>query len=139
MKANELMVDDWVQTKEVHTPDYYQPSYKRRVAQINDFGVELFFLDRYGNKCYGSKKFDHIEPIPLTAEILENNGWEYEDCGSESYEDEYYTISDDFDIHIGYNGFYEIRTIDGRNIEIKYVHELQHVLKLCGIDKEIEL
>ena len=41
-------------------------------------------------------------------------------------------------------GEYQRNTDDGFKMladgkEIKYVHELQHALRLCGIEKEIEL
>ena len=65
---------------------------------------------------------DDIEPIPLTPEILEKNGIE---------------------LSVGPGGLYQ-GTISGVNCHIefniiKYVHELQNALRLCGIEKEIEL
>ena len=72
-----------------------------------------------------------LEPIPLTPEILEKNGF------SENYRahDLSYAQScgDVIGIHIyGTNGLME-------EMYFKYVHELQHALRLCGIEKEIKL
>lgn len=70
-----------------------------------------------------------IEPIPITPEILENNGFVYNNLPFiQGWQQHGLTI---FDEHI----------TCGENIsmEAKYVHQLQHVLKLCGIEKEIVL
>lgn len=98
---------------------------------------------------------EHAEPIPLTIEILENNGFaaknyyadslgvdnlfvdEYAKCGVWADQKDGY----DFDTIVECNfvgesdGFAFATSIRG----IKYVHELQHALKLCGIEKEIKL
>ena len=68
---------------------------------------------------------DEIRPIPLTAEILEKNGL----TKMEAFK--------------GYNlmrltsGFYSVE--DHCLIEFKYVHQLQHLLRLIGLEKEIIL
>ena len=84
-----------------------------------------------------------IKPIPLTLEILEKNGFEKEIVNGDTY----FTL-DDIVLENNYEfGFYFGRfygdSEDGfvfvDTIAIKYVHQLQHLLHLCGIDKEIEL
>lgn len=76
-------------------------------------------------------------PIPLTQEILEKNGWE-----KGGYE-EMVNITDEYSFALQ-------KGVDGKNAwwwelfsspirPINYVHELQHALRLCGIDKAIEL
>ena len=129
MKANELMIGDWVQ----------HPVYMGNLVPCRVVGIstEITVEFETGARKYEALKF--AQPIPLTNKILELNGWEYGDWGDENYTDEYYTFDDDFDIHIDDTGNFEIRTVDGQTIKIKYVHELQHALKLCGIDKNIEL
>jgi hypothetical protein len=88
-----------------------------------------------------------FEPIPLTPEILEKNGFEYESKNviSASLNWDKVTIEYmyckglrcSFDIIHGYLMFNS--NIDMRNIQmvVTYVHELQHILRLCKIDKEI--
>ena len=61
-----------------------------------------------------------VEPIPITPEIRKNNGCE----------------------HLK-NLYLEMTDFEGKTdcilLEIKYVHQLQHLLKLMGTDKEIKI
>lgn len=67
-----------------------------------------------------------IVPIPLTPEILEKNGWEW----------------DDQDFRLGALDLFPVENyfvLDGFcNKKLKYVHQLQHLLGL-GIDSEIKI
>ena len=76
-----------------------------------------------------------LEPIPLTKEILEKNGLgsDYEDYFTEDkhYNLEISVVEDEIRWTINQNEYSIVR--------LQYVHELQHALKLCGINKEIEL
>ena len=67
------------------------------------------------------------EPIPLTAEILEKNFPTIEDgvTWNETAD------SDLFNIRVEYDKY-----VEGI---FKYIHELQHALRLAGIDKKITL
>lgn len=125
MKANELMIGDWVLIN--GTP--------MQIQAINDIdgeimaGDELYCLieDRVHSE-------DKIEPIPLTKEILEKNGVEDFDCSFHFPEDDCLWLElnweeDGLKWTVNCNE-YDILPLD-------YVHELQHALKLCGIDKEI--
>ena len=78
--------------------------------------------------------WNEVQPIPLTPEILEKNGFVKHDTWDEwvHYET---GIFIDFTLLVDEYGFH----LDIPNARIKYVHELQHALKLCGIEKEIEL
>lgn len=118
MKATDLMIGDWVK----------MPSGLPEIRQIK-YPSEIDDADFY-------------EPIPLTEEILEQNGFvrhdkhEYSVTGSNynylkvrCYADTYFEIGNAFDEEGELQAF----------ADIQYVHELQHALKLCGIDKNIEL
>ena len=83
---------------------------------------------------------DNVEPIPLTPEILEKNGFkqigEKFICGE---------IDDDLiEIIPSINNTYRI-TVSVTDLMIScsiwcnHVHQLQHVLRLYGIEKTIEL
>lgn len=88
---------------------------------------------------------DSIEPILLTPEILEKNGFE-RDKNISLYNaytgiNSRVTLHDDFmsmnsrnmwDVHVDSEDYCTIA-----NCELTYVHELQHLLKLCKIYKEI--
>lgn len=76
-----------------------------------------------------------IEPIPLTPEILFKNGFKDAQFYSELlWNDAFQIISDCSTLSI------RCKNSDlSLNIPCDEVHELQHALKLCGIDKTIEL
>ena len=132
MKANELMLGDWVSSR----------GKKEKVISIYDgFICTDSFVDSH----------DYLfEPIPLTAEILEKNGfvkvrdflWEirsqdtcikYEWHGKIMVEiTNKLTKKDEY-------GRCNIAAFTIGWLEDMYVHELQHALRLCGIDKEIVL
>lgn len=80
-----------------------------------------------------------ISPIPLTIEILEQNGFYHEDNVGHVLEHYNYEIIYDMWDH-------ELRILENREQILKIktfdemcVHELQHALKLCGIEKDIEI
>lgn len=91
-------------------------------------------MKRYGriDRLEHDVKDDTVEPIPLTEEILKKNGFLGNDYG-EIIIGEWRIMCDCMNVAILHN---EHVCID---IPIHYVHELQHALKLCKIDKEIEL
>ena len=132
MKANELMIGDWVYNKH-HKKNIRLTQYDFFTHTHNDFGEQE--LAPFAKPTTGRD----LEPIHLTPEILEENGFEY---------------------HSGERGMYGVTTAnyyamegsphifcDGDpfavwfedEVPIRYVHELQHVLRLCGIEKDIEL
>lgn len=89
---------------------------------------------------------DEIVGIPLTPEILEKNGFEIR--GRKKY----FLVPNDPSLAIkrepiiGAHGntftighFWEGEKDFRWFIEISFVHELQHALRLCGIEKEIVL
>jgi hypothetical protein len=115
MEANELMIGDWVSYNGI----------ANKVAPA-DF-------------CQ-KKWISELEPIPLTTEILEKNGFVLKEEEKGAYGVDiapYYTRNDvPFEIFCDGEPF-AIRFKDPVNI--KYVHELQHAMRLCGIEKEIVL
>ena len=78
---------------------------------------------------------DQVKPIPLTPEILEKNGFELQRDKSELGTLDTYWLGSElgtFRIHKLNNGDYQFGLAKIRNI-----HELQHALRLSGIEKEI--
>lgn len=71
-------------------------------------------------------------PIPITAEILKKNGFKCDVHPNYIY-DRYFT--DEMSLLDFRNGYFKYDV----TITLEYVHQLQHLLKLCNIDKEIEL
>lgn len=124
MKATDLMVGDWV------ICNYYsdKPCYIQ-------FGVGDF--QKLG--------FEFCDPIPLTHEILEKNGFEVTRNMSSSGNKDVWSlrVSKNKVFHIiehhNKRKFPYFWIELGSNSDIKYVHQLQHALRLCEIEKEIEL
>ena len=116
MKANELMIGDWVNLSKGNWSENKQ--------------VGLIDIEMIAESVYLA------EPIPLTAEILEKNGFEKDpESGELIWTDDDVTEV----VCVG-----TILTIRGEyaNAEFAtcmFVHELQHALRLCGIDKTIIL
>ena len=96
----------------------------------------------------------NFQPIPLTQEILEKNFTMYdleyfipEYPNHNPEENDYFSIY--YNKHSGLSTIWKLEYIDGfyydietksvSIISIKYVHDLQHFLKSCVIDKEIKL
>ena len=130
MKVEELMVGDWVYRNGKDEP--------MKVLTIGEHGCCLGFTDGYCGEAE-----DLIEPIPLTKEILEKNGFEVFNGG-------YYIIKvledDEVPTLYVWNGYDSIWVVDYCSMnkytyikDCKYVHEFQHELKSCGIEKEIVL
>lgn len=107
MKANELMIGDWVIVYEKAMP------VKAKVEGV--YGKMATVL---GRQRIVEKSF--VEPIPLTPEILEKNEFSRNGLDIALFDRK---GGDDF--------------VGASNLQ--YVHELQHVFRLCGIEKEIEL
>lgn len=144
MKANELMIGDWV----LHN------GIAKRVDVIwSDHSISFYNPNKTWGSIYADRyDISEMSPIPLSPEILINNGFKndfYEDISVADYHSirlEGYSLRgkvDDWDNYlVSYcNGSVCVVTdFHGEmNKEMQYVHELQHALKLCGIEKEIEL
>lgn len=140
MRIEELNIGDWV----CYTGkciDGIGPNRKITYIERDTRGL-LIGLD-YGAFHYSSAKIEDIAPIPLTPEILEKNGFARKDkyqfvnidmlSTVEKYGTKYY------DYHNIYKKGKTYRPIRVEADNIRYVHQLQHAMRLAGIDKEIEL
>lgn len=109
------MLGDWVQTPDCVT----------RVESIGPHSVLCEGIVRWLAQI-------EIQPVPLTPEILLKNGFDIAFHHAEIRYGLYWDINTK---ELYTNEGYENATI----CKIRYVHELQHALRLCGIEKEIEL
>lgn len=142
MKAEELMRFDWVHLTDDNTP--------RQVDWIKSGEVGLF----WGQTVTPP----YLEPIPLTAEILEKNGFHKQKWNDLVTEFVFATDLKQSPQTVIQFTFYSkeiegVRSLlkmwtkskfgHGQNdvhlCGIYYFHELQHALRLCGIDKTIEI
>lgn len=129
MKANELMTGDWVLIK--RTPSY---EYPYKICSINNYSIlGEGYTDWIEVEADEEIKLEDIEPIPLTAEILEKNGWKYNELPFIQGWEQFGLL-----LYAGGEG-YRINCGNNVAMRIDAVHELQHALRLCGIDKEIVL
>ena len=144
MDAKDLMIGDWV----LHDGEPYQ------IRQLGICGV-----NRDGEDCpavcVGKPKGigliierNEIEPIPFTPEILERNGFvkynEVSDTPPYDKDEEgnmYYSYKGEQKFWGWWqpNNIYFIPVNAMVDLEIKFVHELQHALRLFGINKEIQI
>ena len=127
MKANELMIGDYVIRKNVLK--------EILIVVVIDSIRNIVYLDLNGLGI--TEKIENIESIPLTDEILKKNFSSTPDCyfiGTNKFYFRIYKYKDKWGLYFGRDG-------RGTNLQIKisYVHELQHALRLCNIKKEIEL
>jgi hypothetical protein len=106
-----------------------------KIWQINQEGNALVFID--DSEVLDEIAIDdEIVGIPITPEILEKNGFNIEIA---PYTPDWMRciLNPNFFLEDRLKGFYHF---NGNNLaKIQYVHELQHALKLCGIEKQIEL
>ena len=84
----------------------------------------------------------YIEGIPLTSEFLKKNGFKEEQHQKEGASEWY----DFYHYDLGINVVYEVEEnkftayLDGKKLrEIKYAHELQHILWALGLNAELKV
>ena len=133
MEAKELMIGDWCA---------YGVNCKGRVTALTE---HLITLSVDGNEINGLYMLmpDMVRPIPLTEEILVKNGFvgveltdSYE-LNTDYYEIEVWNYSDGLwvvNVH-----WIEFSSTPESKATVSYVHQLQHLLRLCGIEKEISI
>ena len=144
LTAKDLMIGDYVIRKNVPK--------EILVVDAIDPIRNIVYLDLDGLGI--TEKIENIEPIPPTPEILAKNGFEkkLDDFGIEYYR--YYNRAADGYIKItlydGGDGDWDLEIVNYDKFndhEISYknqfsflkVHQFQHALRLCGIDKTIVL
>ena len=139
MKANELMIGDWVLVKHLNKAGRVY-----RIDTANGKGNEFIAL------IDGDFSINDIEPIPLTPEILEKNGFKFESpCINDNKDAWVYEWPHEKPNHTPHvfllmshhnkARFPNFWICAPNDPDIVYVHQLQHALRLCGIEKEIEL
>lgn len=93
-------------------------------------------------RCCGGMDF---EPIPITPEILEKNGFVDYEVGKGWY---VLNVADDLRVWLHRNShdwtfqlmkWSPLSTHEIGKVFIKHTHQLQHALRLAGVEKEIEM
>lgn len=130
MEITDLQINDWVYDKSF-TPSNFpcriysiEGRYPRRDKDFNDKPL----IDVWVGDGFLSSHIENIEPIPLTEEILEKNGWCYDsELNNWWHEGVEFLIWHDEKI-----GFY---CCNITTITLNEVHRLQHLLRLCGLNE----
>ena len=129
MKVSDLMVGDLVY---IHEPECKG----HRIDAIDELDGQVGADGEVYDEC-------DIRPIPLTEDILVKNGFSEIHHPGTGATDEYSEwflggikitewLEDWKDHHFSTGG-------DDCSISFNYVHQLQHLLRLVGVQKEIEL
>lgn len=154
MKTTDLMIGDWARV--IDDDGCMTNFFSGKVEAIDMLGN--IYVKVPGDETAYPYSVDCVEPILLTLEILEKNGFdingipedmqpiEERDWSDNTYvwsrqETPYECMQVSVYMDDPHNFFTEIICqychVDG--VHIKYVHELQHALRLCKIDVEIKL
>lgn len=146
MKANELQLGDWVLWGEPHSNidgDYDLEFYPHQI-KLDDF----FFLSE--NDWEENEDLEFVKPIQLDEEILKAN-W-FEEYREGVYQLLRYRLINDIasiliepmkiESRIGNKWYWfsvkyrELNAVSPRiTYPFVYVHELQHALRLCGLNE----
>lgn len=150
MKANELMIGDWVYgCTDPYDKDEEQKKYPVKVIKIDIDGDTWTIGNNPFTEPYEDEWWN-IEPIPLTPEILEKNGFvnisNHTLKGGNTFRLDIEQRGYDYCVTIKPRDYFKLQSYDDRwytlcemEFGCNYVHELQHALRLCGIEKEIVL
>lgn len=133
MKPTELQIGNWVLID--NTP--------RQVVQLTKSKVGYHTEPRECRIHYAG--YADVKPIPITAEILEKNEFKY----SSSIRMWLYGVGNKYGIGVGLWGdcgvpvkCYKQGENYMREMRLPYmpfIHQLQQSIRLCGIDKQIEI
>ena len=137
LTCKDLMVEDWVQILDDETWKEY------KIAQVYSIRKDGRLACITESGSFAAWNIKYIAPILLTPKILEKN---FESVNNDfGFQD--YKLNDDFLIENRGTRFCFVRRIAGCGkyrstfyiCELNFVHQLQHALRLCGIEKEIVL
>ncbi len=123
MRAEELMIGDWV-------------LYNEFIDKTKNKPVKIARLSKHKEEG----DISSYSPIPLTAEILEKNGFILIDEKDKYYRWKY---AEGVYVNVDFKSEEPYVYISNRcyfaSPVCRYVHQLQHALKMCGINKEIKI
>ena len=129
MKANKIQIGDWL---------YYKGQFNAFPFKVESITKKKvgYHAEPNGHRMY-YLRLSECKPIPLTPEILEKNGIDW-DCGCGYFKEDKHYILELFkgvDNKIDWS----INLAEYTIMRIEYVHQLQNTIRVCGIEKEIIL
>lgn len=139
LKISELSVGDWVKVR-LNKCDYDDPeTLDAKVLWIEGNSVG------YDNSGIVMSAFvEDLYPIPITAELLEKNGWKLSKSNWFEFEDGEWKINiwigkSKCNIEISQKREIYMSTYADIQVVKSNINTLQHALRLAGVDKEINL
>lgn len=123
-KISDLSVGDWVRV--INQFDAQIDGYHRESGSLS-LKTRQRHLVHY--------RLEDIRPIPITPEILEANGWK---CIEEDADAAFYGDPTSSLFHTKGTFRYNFATPEV-SVVCHSIHQLQHALRLAGVEKEINL
>ena len=120
MKCRDLMVGDWITNRN---------GFPMQITNVGEDYAYATFEGNEGDPWEFDDKDDQPKPIPITPEIFEKNGWKETEYWHE-YKDGNTIIQCSLHKIWGI-----INEIEIEHFKCEYVHQLQHLLRLCGLDE----
>lgn len=134
MKATELKIGDWVNVN-------------GEPIKIAETDLTYFTAWKKDDTFCGKIGYEAAEPILLTEELLEKNGWKEDKDEKEMWITPY--VYGHLGIEVFQWGKEMVAMVSavsdgmGGDVnslrQIQYVHQLQHLLWALGVEKEVEL
>lgn len=133
MKATDLIVGDWVN------------------SDFGIFQIKEIFEDAVRDDKGNDYEFDCIYHISLTSDTLKSNGFELVAVGDDGPSTPKANVNryERWECKTAFQTFYlsydrrakkySLNAFSNHIINIVYVHELQNAMRVCGVEKEIEL
>lgn len=134
----DLRVDDWVMVY----PWDETPWGPKKITGISFHSWKgTYFCSSVGVEECGEFPLDQIKPIPLTKEILEKNGFEEDGEGVYGDDNSFFipTYQNGFDTGTWEAHIEPTEGIGDFSGKLRYVHQLQNILRDAGIEKEITI
>lgn len=120
MRADELMIGDWV------LDTFGNPI---QVKELLEDGINGEWDDC---ECDGVEAvYDDIKPIPIDLDILGKNGWKGGAGESIRFKSPYILVKK--------NGVWNMLYNTTKIAEIRYVHELQNIMRMTGYQGEFKI
>lgn len=138
MKVEDLTIGSWVKVNDI------EHTHPLQVAEIfkhcGAYYATLYWdgMPDNVNPETLTADVDKVLPIPLTPEILEKNGFKKDKYGQMILDEELGSSEIYIVLQEGDECYWW--TVNNELIaKTRYVHELQHIFRLCKIEKTIEL
>lgn len=128
IKTKELMLGNWV----------YESARSQFPMKVVNIDTDMVYLDFDGNEGdVFDGRMEDICPIPLTEEAFDKNGFKYL-CGVYYLEEDTSLEFREEDDGYFYLSF-DLSNFILSDKPIKYVHELQNLLTLAGVEMEFKI